>query len=441
MSTAYSSTGSYYKLKFLVDGSNNEVAKILDSTFTKIRIVNRVDNNSPLVFIEFNIDNQAFIEHNFYPQASLTMQIFFSDEDNKTFGKPLILDLVILEMNIDLPQKYMYNISEKWQVEHRKSLLTCVPRRSHEIMNAPVNKMWWDNVTVWSAVNQVIDELKINPKKIDSRKSNKTNLPQLIIPPMSFRNFLYYMDEKYGIYNDRLFFYTYYTGSFFMWGLKTKFDDYKPSGGIYTVHKMPSFTRSESTYDIPAKLARNTPNNYIAYDNFKTITMTNDPFIKNGGRQYHIFHPKYDISQIKIWDPISNAESNGIHASKKDLKVDTSFLKKRTVVIDTNISDENCGSSETSMLANYIEPAYKMNFLHFQIVRKIKPHLVMRVGEPVSIKMYAEHEKKSGANYEGSYMIWESELMINREQVRSAGRDTVFAECNVKCCRTSQSYN
>ena len=441
MATEYNSTGAYYKLKFYVDGSDNEIAKILDSTFTKVKIVNRVDNNSPLVLLEFNIDNQAFIENNFYPQASLKLKIYYSDEDNSQYGEPLILDLVILEMNIDLPQKYMYNVSEKWEVIHKKTLITCVPKRAHEIMNAPVNKMWWDSISVWDAVNAVISELKITPKKVDERKSNKTSLPQLIIPPMSFRNFLYYMDEKYGIYNDRLFFYTYYTGSFYMWGLKRKFDDYKPSGGIYTVHKMPSFTRSESTYDIPAKLARSTPNNYIAYDNFKTITMTNDAFIKYGGKQYHIFHPKYDISQIKIWDPIGNAESNGIHASKKDLKVDTSFLKKRTVVIDTNISDENCGSSETSMLANFIEPAYKMNFLHFQILRKVKPHLVMRVGEPVAIKMYAEHEKKSGANYEGTYMIWESILSFSRDQGETNGQDTVFIDCEVKCCRTSQSYN
>ncbi len=441
MATEYNSTGSYYKLKFYVDGSDNEAAKILDSTFTKIKIVNRVENNSPLVLIEFNIDNQAFIEHNFYPQASLKLYIYYSDEDNKKFGSPLILDLVILEMNIDLPQKYMYNLSEKWEVVHKKTLLTCVPRRAHEIMNAPINKMWWDKVTVWNAVNAVIDELKLNPKKVDNRKSNNTSLPQLIIPPMSFRNFLYYMDEKYGIYNDRLFFYTYYTGAFYMWGLKRKFDDYKPSGGIYTVHKMPSFTRSKETYNTPAQLARSTPNNYIAYDNFKTITMTNDPFIKFGGQQYHIFHPKYDISQIKIWDPVGKAESDGIHAQKKDLKVDTSFLKKRTVILDTNISDENCSSSDTAMLANYIEPAYKMNFMHFQLKRKVKPHLVMKVGEPVAIKMYAEHEKKSGANYEGTYMIWESILSFSRDQGEREGQDTVFINCEVKCCRTSQSYD
>ena len=441
MATKYNSTGAYYKLKFLVDGSNNEIAKILDSTFTKVKIINRVDNNSPLVLIEFNIDNQAFIENNFYPQASLMLQIFYSDEDNVEYGQPLILDLVILEMNVDLPQKFMYNISKKWEVLHKKTLLTCVPRRAHEIMNAPINKMWWNPIGVWSAVEEVVNELQITPKKMDPRKSNKTILPQLMIPPMSFRNFLYYMDEKYGIYNDRLFFYVYYTGTFYMWGLKTKFDDYKPDGGIYTIHKMPSFSETTSTYEIPAHLARTTPNNYICYDNFKTITMSNDPFIKDGAQQYHIFHPKYDISQIKIWDPLGKAESDGIHANKIDLKTDNEFLKKRTVIIDTNISDENCKSSDTSMLANYIEPAYKTNFMHFQIRRKVKPHLVMKVGEPVSVKMYAEHEKYAGANYEGEYMIWESILTLNRDQGENNGQDTVFIECEVKCCRTSQSYN
>ena len=55
--------------------------------------------------------------------------------------------------------------------------------------------------------------------------------------------------------------------------------------------------------------------------------------------------------------------------------------------------------------------------------------------------MYAEHEKRSKANYEGSYMIWESILSFSRDQGEKGGQDTVYIDCQVKCCRTSQSYN
>ena len=235
-----------------------------------------------------------------------------------------------------------------------------------------------------------------------------------------------------------MFFYVNYNGTFMMWELKTKWDDFG-NGGLYTVHKMPSYSTSDAVYVIPAELARSTPNNYVTYNNMKTICMTNDPFVPFGGQQLHVFHPNYDISQLVVSDPIGEANSFGVHSSKKDLKTN-SILKKRICAFDDNLGDENGATYDKYITANYIEPAYKMNFLHFRLLRKIKPHIVMKVGQPFYLKMYAEQERYPNADYEGKYLITESILKLTRDQGSEMGHDTVFATCDVTAVRTSQSH-
>ena len=227
-----------------------------------------------------------------------------------------------------------------------------------------------------------------------------------------------------------------------MWELKRHFDDYKTKGGIYNIHKMPSYTKADSEYDVPAKLNRTTPNNYITYNEVETLCMPNDPFTTHGGQQLHIFHPKYDISQLKDWDPIGKAKSDGIHSGKIDLKTNTTLLKKRIRVIDDYICDENNKSSDIQMMANFINPAYKMNYFRFKIIRKVKAQLIMKIGEPVNVKMYAESEKldKGQSNYDGEYLITESVLNFTRNQGGNVSRDDLFITATITCVRTSQSH-
>jgi len=437
-SAKYNSNGGYFYVEFYVDGVHNTY---LDSNFNKITIDNRINNHYPNVFLDFNIDNQVFIELNLYPQSKITVNIYYSDENNQIFSQPLILNLVIMEMNVDLPQKYMFNIPEgtKKDLERRHCLMSCVPLPCHEIMNATVNKLWQEPISIKNAVLELIGGLELPSKIIDVRKMNGLVVEQLIIPPMSFKNALLYLDEKYGIYDGKLFFNVNYNGTFMMWELKRKFDDMKP-GGIYTVHKMPEYSQCASTYHTPAHLARTTDNNYVTYDAMKTICMPNDPFVPDGGQQLHIFHPNYDISQLVVNDPTGQAASDGIHSQKIDLKQHTATLKKRIVAFTDRLGDENGAGYANTIKANYIHPAYRMNYLYFTLRRKIKPHIVMKIGQPMRLQTYADLEKYQNSDYEGSYMIVSSKLQFSRDQGVGQGNDTVFATCDVCAVRTSQSH-
>lgn len=433
----YSSNAGYFKVEFKCPG-----AKYLEANFRTIRINNQIDRHFPLVFLEFFIDNQVFIEYNLYPQSEITMNLYYSDEENKVYGQPLIFNLIILEMNVDLPQKYINNVTatQNADIQRQKTVITCVPKQCHELLNVTINGMWENPVTVQGAVMGVIGEVNPKSKIVDTRKMNTALLEQFIIPPMSFKNFFTYMDETYGVYKGKLFYYVNYNGTFMMWELKTKWDDFG-NGGLYTVHKMPSYSTSDAVYVVPANLARSTPNNYVTYNNMKTICMTNDPFVPNGGQQLHVFHPNWDISKLVVSDPIGEATTFGIHSSKKDLKTNNGILKKRICAFDDNLGDENGSTYDKYITANYIDPAYKMNFLQLKLLRKIKPHIVMKVGQPFYLKTYAEQEKYPDSDYEGKYLVTESILQLTRNQGSESGHDTVFATCEITGVRTSQSHS
>lgn len=222
-----------------------------------------------------------------------------------------------------------------------------------------------------------------------------------------------------------------------MWELKRKFDDFIPDGGIYTVHKMPILSKGDATYIEPAKLARKTDNNYVTYDNMFTVCKPTDSLIPGGGKQLHIFHPTWDISKLVDVDPIDNADKYGVHSKKHDMKVVNNTLKKRIRVFDHNLGDENSKTYDISIAANYTKPAFDMNYIQFKLYRKIKPHIVMKIGQPFKLKVYAEAEKYKDSSYEGSYLITSSILTLSRTV--DSGHDTVFAECEIMAVRTSQS--
>ena len=190
----YSSNAGYFKVEFECPG-----CKYLEANFRTIRITNQMERHFPLVFLEFFIDNQVFIEYNLYPQSEIKMKLYYSDEDNKVFGQPIIFDLIILEMNVDLPQKYIQNITATTgcDPQRQKTIMTCVPKQCHELLNVTVNAMWEDPVTVKGAVMGVIGEVNPKSKIVDTRKMNSALLEQFIIPPMSFKNFFLYMDQTY----------------------------------------------------------------------------------------------------------------------------------------------------------------------------------------------------------------------------------------------------
>jgi len=436
-SSRFASTKKVYEVKFYIDGTENTY---YESTWRYIRIKNTLTSGYPNIYLEFLIDNDVVITENLYPQKEIKMDIWFANEDNKIVGKPITFQLVILEQAMPLPQKYQYNISDPKDSNKQRLQLFCVPKQGLEVLNFTVNKLWDKPMSVKNMVMDLIDYVGIQSKQIDQRNMNSTVLQQCILPPMSFRNALRYFDTLFGIYTGKLFFNMNYNGTFVMHDLRLPYDDVKPSGGIYTIHKMPMYTKTKQTYEVPAELATKTDVHYVTYDNMETFIKSNDTLIPEGTKQYHIFHPDWDLGCLDIESADSNALKYGVHPDKKDLKIDSSVLEKRIVAFADWMGEETGSGYHTRVVANTINPAYGMNGLHFKLYRKIKPHKLMQIGKPISLKVYAESEKYPDADYSGSYVVTQSIWTFSRDPVESPrdGQDQIRTEADITCVRTSQ---
>lgn len=440
----YSSTSSFYYIEFYVDGSLN---KELMSNFKKVRIENNISNIYPVINIEFYIDNQAFIDNNIYPQRNLSMYLYYSNEDNTRIDEPLIFDLIILEMQVELPPKVYNNVSNKRDNQRRTMMMTCVSKPSFELMNTTVNKMWTEPTTVRNIVIDLCTSIGVSSEHFEPSKANNSLISQCIIPPMTFRAALDYLDATYGIYEGKTFRYANYNGTLEMWDLKTKFDSMK-SNAVYKIHKLPVYSDSDAMFKRPAELAQEYADHYISYDSMSTIIRSNDAFIPNGFRQVHVFHPYGDIAEYVNVDMRDIAKSYGMNSDYFNLKVNENVLTKRLKVhydsiggIPTYDDDPIMGYLH-NIAANQTGVTLGLNAIRFYIYRKIKFHLLMRIGMPMYLQPYSEHELYAGSNYSGAYLITKSVCTVSREGANgNPVGDQMNASASVVAVRTSQSQD
>lgn len=437
-STQYSSTYVGYKVKFVVDGDENTY---LESCFRKCRIQNTLSSGYPNIFLEFLIDNEVIITQNLYPQCNIDFYVYYTSDDQTStvYEKPLIFNLVLLEMTVPLPQKYRYNISTPQKSEKQTINFICVPKQALEVMNFTVNKMWDSPRTVADIVMDVINYVGMTSKVVDQENMNKTLVDQFLIPPMSFRNTLRYIDDKFGIYKHKLFFNMNYNGTFVMHDLKKKFDDNK--GGLYTVYKLPEYTKTEDAFEVPAQKEGSTHTNFVTYDWMHTICKSNDVMIPPGFKQLYFFHNDKDIVSMYENNMKKLVEKCGIHSDTIDIKINQKVLEKRIVVYDDKMGASS-GGYEELVDANMSDPAFGMNALKFKLYRKIKPHILMQIGIPFNLKVFAQSEQYPGSDYSGTYLVTKSILAFSRIPPTDPndGSDTIRVECEITSVRTSQSH-
>lgn len=471
--TQYSSVSSFYYVEFLVDDSLN---KNLMSNFRKVRIENNITNAYPVVTLEFFCDNQIFIQEDIYPHRLITMNLYYCNENNEKIMDPLIFDLFILEMNMDLPPKTMNNVSNQTDFQRRNMILTCVPKQCFELMTMTVNKIWDQPTTVQNIVKELCESVGISTEFFEPTNCNSVLVEQCLIPPMTFRAAIDYLDNTFGIYNGRLFRYVNYNGTFEMWDLHAKYESLK-SNAVYKIHKLPTSPATQSADGIfkrAAEMAEKYADHYITYDSVSTINRSNDAFIKRGFLQTHIFHPSTDIAHYVNINMEDIAREHGINSDAFAMKCNQDILKKRYAIhydgngiiepprdryivkTEQTFIDRLFGRPgkevkvyDTTPINDYThiisaketQASIPLSCIQFNIYRKIKFHLLMHVGIPVFLQPYSEHETYSGSNYAGSYLVTRSLCVVTREGPNGQIGDEMNAYASVVAGRTSQSQD
>lgn len=438
-------TTSFCNLKLLVDDSPDDV---LSENLAKVTIKSNIDNGYPIIQLFFYSDNQKFIEENIYLQKKITLKVQYTDENGIEEGDPIIFQLMVMEHDLQLPSKKYNNVSDHTENQRRMSCATCVCIPCFKILTAIVNRLWDSDgssdqtITPFDAVKQLAQDAGVSDSVIIDKGKNDHKLDQLLIPPMSFGESLNYINNMYGIFDNECLKYIDYNGTFRLYDLVKYYEEHK--NGDITLHKLPIFAPKE-IYDPPTKKAKIHYDHFVCYDYASTVMRSNDSFVSNGYKQTYIYHPFTDIAYYVNKEVDEEALKHGfIPGGSKDLKIYKKGLSERYVShcedIGMMTSYYAFDPSERLFNRRINREMMSLNFVKFNVNRKIKIHYLIKPGETVYFKSYSEHEHFNKSNYDGTYIIMNTTVTLSRFR-NGFMNDSIVNDAEVVACRTVQSFD
>ncbi len=434
-------TNTQYAVEIFTEGDMNEY---LTTVFTTMRIVNSMRACYPSVELHFMADNQALIEKNIYGVEDVEVKIWFVDDDGEKIPEPMIWNLIIMESNIVLPQKPEKN--GPWDDEHesqrRRIVFSCVSKPAFLAMSQFVNRLWEGDDTglmPLDCIKEVLDTKGIEYRIFDAGM-NEDTIPQLLVPPMTTKSMCDYIHEKFGIFKGPMFRYANYAGQFCMWDLKERWEETK-ANGFTKAHKMPGFSDS-GIYETVTELVQNEPDHFITYDNVQTLHYANSLIAKHGYDNIYITHPHEDIAYVHKYNTDEIVTDHGLWHDIDQLKYHADLKHRKKYFYDWKgfeIRDGYTGEFNDSIMISSLSDIMKdASSVKFTIYRKIKISLISRVGEVVYMQPYSEHEFYPGSNYEGAYLITDSDIILSKEY-RGPQEDNIECVGTITACRTAQS--
>lgn len=304
-----------------------------------------------------------------------------------------------------------------------------------------MNRLWEDDVSPWDAVQKLIEDAGVTNKKIECDNKNTNTVNQLLIPPMSFMKALDYINDTYGIYGNECFRYCYYNGTFAMWDIVEHYN--KNKCGEIVLHKLPTYGPN-SLFDTPNQKARKSAKDFVTYDGVETIYRINDSVVKNGFKQTYIYHPAYDIVHYVNKTIDECTIKQGLIDAKPDLKMNGN-MKNRYVSDCSAPGMMKCDfwgkkEAENPVTRRISRQLMQLNLIKFTIIRQVKIHNLLKVGQVLNFTPYSEHEKYSGSSYQGAYLITKSDVTLSRFR-QGHLTDIVMASATIVAGRSNQSYN
>ncbi len=429
-------------IEIYTDGDQNEC---LTGSFTTMRIINSVRAPWPIVEMHFLIDNQPMIEKNIFGASDIEVYIWYVGEDGIKIPDPMIWNLLYLESNIELPQKPKDNgpWDDEEEGQRRNFVISCLSKPSFLTMSAFVNRLWEGDDTGMIPLD-IIKEL-LSLKGIESRifddGKNEDTIPQLIIPPMTMKSATDFVNEKFGIFKGPTFRYANYAGQFCMWDLKERWELTKDTGFTKT-HKMPGFSDDVGLFEEINDSISENPDEFLTYDHVQTIHYGNASIVKNGYDNIYITHPHEDIAFFHKWNTDDIISDFGLWHDNDELKYHDETKIRKKYYYDWKgfeVSSGYSGTYNDNAMTNALSDLYKSSAaIKFTIYRKVKISLVSRVGEVVYLKPYSYHELFPGSNYEGAYLITDSEIILTKES-KGTQDDNIEIFATITACRSVQS--
>lgn len=422
--------------------------KDLTQFLTRFRTVNSIYNCWPIVDLTFEMDNQEVIETDIYGQNPIELIIHMSRETDKESEKsepPIKMQLLYLESPLDLVQKYEHNQMGKEDNDYQRQpvFIRTIPYPCVNVMTSFVNKLLEEParkkpVTV---IRELIKEKGFQKTSIiEDENKNDYFINQLVIPPMSLKQCIEYLNEKYPIFKGPLFYYCTYDGYFLMWDLYKHFEKGKDDPRIIFYKLATAYEDENTLIEILRKVVNEEyGQGYVGYDTVESLYYGNSSIVNYGYDNVYITHPRSDLYYLLTKNTEEIVKELGIKHDSDQVKF-YADLKSRKRYITDCVGFENEGYeaeySDTIITSRMSSNFKDMSSLRFTLRRNISPKTVMRVGDVVKVEPSSEHEEKYG----GSYLISNSDFIIDKHPGGASG-DNYIGQCFITAFRSVQEKN
>ena len=428
----------YYSVEIFVDGS---FSKPLTDNFSTCRIKDSIKLVYPVFYLYFHIDNDSIIKNNVYTQCDIKVKIVYTKDDGKQTSQENVFDLLLLEINVDLPPKAANDHSDERDDQRRPICMTCIPKKASLYATTCMNRLFSEgtSVTPYDAIVKLISDAQIEKKIISGDNKNSGKLGQLIIPPMTFISAIDYIDDSFSIYKGQTFRHFTHDGIYQMWDIKKHYDSLK--SGFIKIHKLPSYSPDPKLFDRVSESCNSSDTEFLVYDMVESLSRSSDVLLTEANNKNFVFHPTHDIVFMSNQKVLDKIEPLGLNAGVPDIKSNPK-LKDRYSVDTSHIGHWNDfwtkDFKEELITSTISETLRDMNAVKFKIHRSLKIDKLMSIGETLFMKPYSEHEKTSPSNYEGAYLITEYDIKISNKP-DGVVKDSFEASAEIYACRTSQS--
>lgn len=259
-----------------------------------------------------------------------------------------------------------------------------------------------------SIVEKILQKY-INNVNVNIKRTNTNNIqiPDVVIPPISFISAIRYLNDRYGIYKGPLHVYYNMEDTFNMWDIST----ISSSSEIdYTVELLARGLNDTETF----KNSISNDNYFYTYQDIKVQNKTNNALMNKGYEHIIVKNPRNKFSEI-VKTTIENILETVSISDNPELIFNESIKKQRRVhsIGVTGTSEDEDNAFMTSKLSQYI--ASSSMFRYYLKGTKLPLKKITRVGGPMKfLPRISEYLK-----FSGKYIVGSSVITLTRESTGS----------------------
>jgi len=430
---------------FKFDTGDTELDEAFGTYFTSIRIINSMRAIWPIIQIRFNCDNQVFIEKDVFGATDIDFIVWWTGDTGDDSAQYITYTLLYLEANVELPPKEEHNDPMKSAKETQKRYINVsyLAKPAYLTMSSFVNRLWEEETQMRPVdfVYDILEKCGITDYRILEDGVNQDTVQQMVVPPMTLRASVDYINQNYGIYSGPMLRYANYAGQFLMWDVKQMYEKHKDSPWI-TFHKSPSHFETPGLFEKINLLAIQTDDNFVTYDNCETLHYGNANVIRYGYDNIYIYHPHEDIAQFMKIDLEKIVNDFGLWHNDPLLKFDKDLKNRKLYFSDMQGFETGNGYSTNYsdfILSQDMSTCFQDSAaVKFNLYRNIKFPLCSKIGEVLYFQPYSDHEKFPKSNFEGAYMVSDSDVIFTKEE-NGKPVDNINAMATLIGYRTAQS--